>query len=149
MIRTAARWTVGRGGASTVETATRARQAIRASWITRRERPWLGLVAVPLEMTATALANMWWTWPVLLLGAWVCLRSWVWSWVLTLELGLVGLVWGYVGASYLAQFPDEPLLVGAVWMAFPGVLVVAGVVNRRRANRPDTTSPPWGSGGLT
>lgn len=86
-------------------------------------------------MTASGLLGLWLTWPVLLAVVWGYMPGWRWSWVLSLELGFVGVVWGFVGASYLAEYPHERMLVGAVWVAFPLALAGAGVVNRMRYQR--------------
>src|SRR5258708_4520410 len=61
----------------------------KSAWQTRRERLWIGLVAIPLAMTATGLLSLWMTWPVLLLCASAYTPSWRWLWLLTLELGFV------------------------------------------------------------
>ena len=115
--------------------------AVRAAWRLRRERLWLGLVAVPLAEVATGLIGEWWAWPVLLVGAWACLRTWHWYWVLSLELGGVGVMWAMNGANALARYPDDLLVVGAVWVSFPIALAMAGIVSRRRRSRPEAYFP--------
>jgi hypothetical protein len=115
--------------------------AVRAEWLARRERPWLGLVAVPLAMIATGLTGFWCTWPVLLAVSWVCTPSWHWSWILTLEEAFVGVCWTLVGAAALAASPDAHLLVGALWTGFPLALAGAGLLNRRRHARPEAYFP--------
>ena len=116
-------------------------RATRVAWTTRRERAWLGLVAVPLAMTASGLVGMWWTWPLLVAGSWACTPSWRWSWMLALEEAFVSVQWAFVGAVALAQSPSARLLVGALWTAFPVTLVATGEMNRRRRNRPEAYFP--------
>jgi hypothetical protein len=112
---------------------TAIRGALRATWSTRSERLWLGLVAVPLAEVAAGLLGLWWMWVPLLLFAWACTRSWRWLWVLSFELGFIGVAWAALGISALAQFPDELVLIGAGWTAFPLALAAAGVISRRRS----------------
>lgn len=127
--------------ASAVKTIAPVVEATQAAWSARRERLWLGLVAVPLAETATGLLDLWWTWPVLLVVAWACMRSWHWLWLLSLELGFVGAIWAAVGVSALAHFPNDRLLVGALWAAFPLALAGAGTMNRHRQARPEAYFP--------
>jgi drug/metabolite transporter (DMT)-like permease len=86
-------------------------------------------------MTASGLRGLWLMWVPLLACAWISMPSWRWSWILSLELGFVGVVWGFVGSSYLAQYPNERLLVGAVWIGFALALAGAGAMNRHRNER--------------
>jgi hypothetical protein len=125
---------------SAVQTITCAVEAVSAAWRARRERLWIGLVAIPLAMTATGLLNQWWTWPVLLACAWACTRSWRWLWLLSLELGFVGAMWAAVGAAALARLPNDRLLVGAIWAAFPLALAGAGATNATGTLDPRRTS---------
>jgi hypothetical protein len=92
---------------------------LRGAWARRQERLWIGLVAIPLAELAAALLGLWWAWPVLLLYAWACTPRWNWSWLLPLELGLVGLMCAEVGAQALAYFSGNRLIVGALWSGFP------------------------------
>ncbi len=85
--------------APAIERVRVAIRSARATWIVRRERAWLGVVGVPLAMTATGLVKLWWTWPLLLVCSWTCTPSWRWSWMLALEEALVGLQWAFVGAA--------------------------------------------------
>jgi hypothetical protein len=127
--------------ASTVITITRVIDSARATWSARGERLWLGLVAVPLAELATGLLDAWWTWPLLLICAWACMRSWRWLWLLSLELGFVGVMWAAVGATALAHLPNNRLLVGAIWTAFPLALAGTGARNRHRRTRPEAYFP--------
>jgi hypothetical protein len=106
--------------------------AIKASWAARDEHLWLASVAVPLEMVATGLLHLWWTWPILLADAWALSPTWRWSWLLSLEEGFVGMQWASIGAILFAEFIGAQLIVGAVWIAFPVSLATAGAWSRRR-----------------
>ena len=86
---------------------------------------------------------MWWMWPLLLVGAWACMRSWRWFWLLSLELGFVGATWAEVGIIALAQFPNHRLLIGVIWAAFALALAGAGAMNRQRYSRPEAYFPLW------
>jgi hypothetical protein len=118
--------------ASIVGAITRLAATMYSTWTARTERLWVGLVAIPLAELATGLAGEWWTWPVLVVCAWTCTPSWRWLWLLSVELGFVGVMWAAVGAHALAHLPNERWVVGAIWAAFPSALAVAGLRNRRR-----------------
>jgi hypothetical protein len=104
--------------------------ALHTSWIQRRDRPWLALVAVPLAMNASGLMQLWWLWIPLLLGAAACTPAWRWSWALTLQLAIVGTEWAYVGATSLAQWPAQRAVVAATWVYV--ALLLAGAANLNR-----------------
>src|ERR1700688_4797936 len=89
------------GGLALVRFVQRSIDGSRATWDARRDRPWMAFTAVPLAMTASALVGIWWTWLPLLCCACVWSRAWQWSWLLTLQLGIVGAEWSYVGATCL------------------------------------------------
>lgn len=127
--------------ASALQTLISIAHAVKSAWQSRRERVWIGVVAIPLAMTATGLLNLWTTWPVLLLCASACTPSWRWLWLLSLELGVVGVMWADVGATALARLPDDRLLVGAIWTTFPIALAGAGARNRRLHARPEAYFP--------
>ena len=99
---------------------------LRGQWAACRPRPWLAVIACPLAMIATAECGLWWAWPVLL----VCSRGWtrrmIWNWVLSLEEGVVGSEWAFVGTGSLASFPADRALVGALWTGFPLALAAVG-----------------------
>jgi hypothetical protein len=119
----------------------RACSSVLASWREREERSWLGLVGVPLGETATGLLDEWWTWLLLLFAAWAWTPSWRWSWLLAFELGFVGTTWAAIGATTLADFPENQLLVGVLWALFPLALALAGIANRRRQSGPEAYFP--------
>lgn len=99
---------------------------LRAQWAARRPRPWLAVIATPLAMIATAGCGLWWIWPVLI----VCSRAWtrnmIWSWVLSIEEGLIGWEWALVGATSLAVFSSDRALVGSFWIGFPLAVAIVG-----------------------
>jgi hypothetical protein len=70
-------------------------------------------------MTATALVGEWWWWPFLLLASWAATPAWRWTWLLTLQLSVVGFEWAYVGATSLGTWSDRLFLVGFAWAGFP------------------------------
>ena len=110
--------------------------AVITGWQLRRERLTLALIAVPLAETASGLAGQWWTWPALLAGAWACTRNWRWTWLLSLELGAVGVMWAMVGADLLARSSANLFVVGGAWAALPLALAAAGLRNRHRHAKP-------------
>ncbi len=92
----------------------------------RRDRPYLALAALPLAMVAATMAL--WLWLLLPLTAlcWYWASSeWRWTWLLGVMEACFGVQWAYIGAYCLATFPEQRILVGALWAAYP--LVVAGV----------------------
>ena len=101
-------------------------------WIRHEDNAWVGVVAVPLTMTATGLLDQWWSWPVLLIEAAVATRSERWSWVLSLELSYVGTAWAFVGANALGTWPALVVPIGVVWTAFPATLAVAVAHHRHQ-----------------
>jgi hypothetical protein len=111
--------------------------ALRLSWTMRTDRPWLALVAVPLAMNASGLTEHWWLWIPLTIGAAACSPAWRWTWVLSVQLGIVGTEWAYVGAVSLAMWPMHRTLVGIVWTASVLTLAVVGVFNRRYQSLPE------------
>lgn len=97
----------------------------------RRRRPWLAMIAVPLEMSATLSVGLWWTWPALIFSTWWWANSeWRWSWVVGVEAGIVGTEWAYGGAVALGDFPDSRPLVGSIWIACALALAAVSARNR-------------------
>lgn len=104
----------------------KAAHVARSVWLRRVSRPWRGVVAVPLAMTATAQLGLWWTWPILVfLAAWWS-PWWRWAWVLALEEGIISTQWAYVGIAALREWPQRLAVVGMGWIAFPLLLAAAG-----------------------
>ena len=99
---------------------------LRGQWAACHPRPWLAVIATPLAMIATAECGLWWIWPVLI----VCSRAWtrsaIWNWVLSIEEGIVGWEWAFVGAASLAAFPADRAVIGALWIGFPLALAAVG-----------------------
>lgn len=118
-------------------TLRRLAHATHDEWTNRRNNDWLGIIAVPLGMTATGLADQWWSWPLLLIDAACLTRAWRWSWILSLELAWVGTAWAYVGAVQLGVNRSHVLLVGLLWAAVAGALAGAGWLNRRHHALPE------------
>jgi len=108
----------------------------------RRARPWLGQVAVPLAMTATmdtaALdASLWITWPLLIAMAWYFspqegFATATWAWIVSIEAGTLSSQWSLIGAYSLAAWPDSRLLTGAIWIAVMLALAGTFLWTRRR-----------------
>jgi hypothetical protein len=91
------------------------------------------MIAVPLEMTASMLVALWWTWPPLVACAWWWAdRRWRWTWLLAVTKGIVGTLWASVGAFSLREFPHSRPLVATLWTAFPAVLAALSALNRHR-----------------
>ena len=113
-----------------VDRIRRAGAAVAYEWARHEDNAWIGIVAVPVAMTATGLLDQWWSWPVLLIESAVSTRSQRWSWVLSLELGYVGTAWAFVGADGLGSWPTLVLPIGVAWAAFP--VLLAGAVSHHR-----------------
>lgn len=111
------------------------RTAVRQSWLARHDAPWICFVAVPLAMNAAGLMQIWWLMIPLIACAVIVAPSWRWSWVLTIQLGLVGTEWAYLGCMALVMWPDHRYLIGLFWAGVAIGLAVAGMVNRRYAGR--------------
>jgi hypothetical protein len=91
----------------------------------RTARPQLGMLGMPLAITASLLTQSWWCLPGLTLCAW-----W-WAprsrgWIVAVGRGLIGAEWALVGSSALATSPDHVWLVGAFWVLGAGALGVLG-----------------------
>jgi len=115
--------------------------ALRNSWTSRRECACLTLIAVPLAMNASGLLQLWWLWLPLTAGAAACTPAWRWSWVVTLQLGILGTEWSFVGALALTTWPSHRDVVGGVWIATALALASAGLVNRRYNDVPERRHP--------
>lgn len=94
----------------------------------RTARPRLGMLGIPLAITASSLTQSWWCLPGLTLCAWWWApRNRGWEWIVAVGRGLIGAEWALVGSDALARSPDEVLLVGAFWTLGAGVLGVLGL----------------------
>ncbi len=97
----------------------------------RRSRAWVAMVAVPLEMNATMLLQLWWTFPALVVCAWWWAeRDWPYKWLIAVQLGTLGSCWCYAGAYSLASWPTWTLLIGAIWATFALALAVLSLLTR-------------------
>jgi len=111
--------------------------AMVRSWSKRKSRLWLAWVAVPLAMNAAGLTDLWWLWLPLLGLAGLWSPSWRWNWVLTLQLGIVGTEWAYVGVSALVAWRTQRALVGTIWAASALAIAMASIANRRYQRLPE------------
>jgi drug/metabolite transporter (DMT)-like permease len=105
----------------------------------RRARIRLGAIGVPLALTASFTAGLWWT----ALPLAVC--AWWWSprhtgleWVGAIGRGVVGTAWVLAGSSAFVSFPDRVLMVGAFWLLGAGLLVGGSSVLARRVFHTET-----------
>lgn len=93
----------------------------------RTARPRLGMLGIPLAITASLLTQSWWCLPGLIICAWWWApRRRGWEWIVAVGRGLIGAEWALVGSSALARSPNDVWLVGALWAASAGVLGVLG-----------------------
>jgi hypothetical protein len=94
----------------------------------RTARPRLGMLGIPLAITASLLTQNWWCLPGLTLCAWWWApRNRGWEWIVAMGRGLIGAEWALVGSSALARPPDDVWLVGVFWVLGAGALGVLGV----------------------
>src|SRR5665213_1187378 len=108
----------------------------RALLAKRQDRLWLSLVAVPLAMTIVALQlDLWLLIPIAILcWFWASCES-QWLWLLGLMEGCFSIIWAYLGAYLLTEFPHNQIAVGGGWAAYALVVAVGGGVNRWRFQR--------------
>jgi hypothetical protein len=88
----------------------------------RQSRPLVALVGIPLAMIAALLAQPLCTVPLVVCAWWWAPHDWGWEWLVGVGRGLIGFEWAYMGASALAVFADNRLVVGAVWIAAPAMV---------------------------
>lgn len=99
----------------------------------RRRRPRLSQIAVPLEMAAALTAGLWWTLPILILCIWWWARvDRPWTWLVGVQSGAFGTLWTYSGATALAQAPQQRPLVAAIWIGCALSLAAVSYYNRSR-----------------
>lgn len=102
----------------------------------RRDRPWLALVALPLAMTAAMCSLQLWLLPPLVLLCWYWgSEAGGWVWFLGIQEACFSVVWVFLGAATLAAFPQDRILVGIGWIAYAGIVLAAGCVNRWKFHR--------------
>ena len=111
-----------------------ARRRLLAIVDARTARPRLGMLGVPLAMTAAFVAAQWWApLPLAACGWWWAPRAWGWEWLVAVGRGLIAAEWACMGASALAAFPGSRPVVGAVWAGLPALLALSaalGLKNR-------------------
>jgi len=108
----------------------------RALLAKRQDRLWLSLVAAPLAMTAVALQlELWLLIPIAVACWWWASSESQWLWLLGIMEGCFGIVWAYLGAYLLAEFPHNQIAVGAGWICYALVVALSGGVNRWRFQR--------------
>jgi hypothetical protein len=90
----------------------------------RRTRARLGMLGVPLAITASLIAGLWWTLlPLTVCAWWWAPRYTGWEWIGAVGRGLVGAAWALLGSSAFVSFPNNALEVGAFWLLGAGLLV--------------------------
>src|ERR1035437_9233655 len=92
--------------------AQRTESSLRALLAKRQDRLWLSLVAVPLAMTAVALQlDLWLLIPIAILcWFWASSES-QWTWLLGIVEGCFSIIWAYLGAYLLTEFPHNRIAV--------------------------------------
>ena len=111
----------------------RAETMARTLLAKRQDHLWLSLVAVPLAMTAVALQfELWLMVPIAVVCWWWASSASQWLWLLGIMEGCFGIIWAYLGAYLLAEFPHNRIAVGAGWAAYALVVAIGGCVNRWR-----------------
>jgi hypothetical protein len=99
----------------------------------RRTRARLGMLGVPLAITASLIAGLWWlVLPLAVCASWWSPRYTGLEWLRALGRGVVGAVWALTGSRAFASFPDHVLTVGAFWLLGAGLLVGGSSVLARR-----------------
>jgi hypothetical protein len=110
------------------------RRASTVAWLrlvvaaeSRQTRARLGMLGVPLEITASLIAGLWWTaLPLTLCAWWWAPRNTGWEWIGAIGRGLIGAEWALIGSSAIVNFPHHLLIVGALWSLGAGLLGLCG-----------------------
>jgi len=95
-----------------------------ATVASRRTRARLGMLTVPLAITASLITGLWW----MVLPLTVCAWWWApqhtgWEWLGAIGRGLIAAEWVLVGSSALAAFPSERTVVETFWVL--SILILA------------------------
>lgn len=99
---------------------------------TRQPRPWVAMVAVPLEINAAVTASVWWPWPLLIACIWWWAdRNLPRMWLKSVEYSSIGSIWCMTLPLALAVFPTSRTIVGIVWGGAALILAVAAFSVRR------------------
>jgi hypothetical protein len=108
----------------------------------RQTRARLGLLGVPLAITASLMAGVWWAvLPLTLCAWWWSPRYTGWEWIGGVGRGLVGAEWAFIGCNAIVTFPHDMFIVGTLWSLGAGLLGLCGseaVRQRSRHVRGDT-----------
>ena len=98
----------------------------------RQDRLWLALVAIPLALVAAVLSFQFWLLPPLIvLDWWWASKEWAWTWLAGIIEACWGIQWAFLGTTFLAAYPAQRLVVGGLWIAYAGLVIVLCTVNRR------------------
>jgi hypothetical protein len=93
----------------------------------RQARPRLGLLGVPLAITASLMAGLWWSLLPLTLCAWWWTPTYTgWEWIGTVGRGLIGAEWAFIGSNAIVTFPHDMFIVGALWSLGAGLIGLGG-----------------------
>jgi hypothetical protein len=96
----------------------------------RRTRARLGMLGVPLAITAALMSGRWLcVLPLTACAWWWSPHNWGWEWLDAVGRGVIATEWAYMGAGALAFFPDERLMVGVIWA---GLLAALAIFAARR-----------------
>jgi hypothetical protein len=103
----------------------------------RRTRARLGMLGIPLAITASLIAGLWWTvLPLTLCAWWWAPRYTGWEWLGAVGRGLFGVEWALIGSSGIVNFPHHLLIVGALWSLGAGLLGLVGSGAVRQTSGP-------------
>jgi hypothetical protein len=112
----------------------------------RRTRARLGMLGVPLAITASLIAGSWWTvLPLTLCAWWWAPRYTGWEWLGAVGRGLVGAEWALIGSGVIVNFPHHLLIVGALWSLGAGLLGLFGSGAVTQASRHIRRRPHQGN----
>jgi hypothetical protein len=89
----------------------------------RQTRARLGMLGVPLAITASFMAGLWWAvLPLSLCAWWWTPRHTGWEWIGAVGRGLIGAEWAFIGSNAIVTFPHDLFVVGALWSLGAGLL---------------------------
>lgn len=90
----------------------------------RRTRARLGMLTVPLAITASLITGLWWAvLPLTACAWWWAPQQTGWEWLGAIGRGLIGAEWVLVGSSALAAFPNARIVVEVPWVL--SILILA------------------------
>lgn len=88
---------------------------------------------MPLASTAVLLAGGWKLVPLFwFFEWWWAPNEHRWAWIVAAQAGVVGAAWGFDGATALTLFPNDRLIIGALWIGSAGMLALSAAHSRRR-----------------